>query len=540
MKMKFPTLEKVVRLSFVPIGFFTGMYALLGVAAKAEFSGDQPVNPYVAGAIWAGTTAACALAGPVVVNFLKHFSKDDVPEKPKPKVEDVTLLEQIGAGGFGTVYRGKLPNGRIVALKCLNQDVEKNTLRRIKKEAAASKALEHPNIASVERIIENDGKLYLQMPYIDGKPLDIRKKRSLDECLGIVETVGRTIEYAHSQGIIHQDIKPGNILETKDGQLHIIDFGLAKAKMQSLSISVKSGKRSERQRDSLNSMMSDSAGGTPVYMAPEQFTGKRIDRRADIYSLAVMSYRLLTGGEVPAGNVRGELLEHNVPEHIADAVAKGLSHKRNRWKSIDEYLNALQPIEEEIVVEIPETSYLSKAQKAAGKLTGIIACTSAAIAYLIGYSILQGAPDTQHKEVVLGMSIAGSMVFLGASLLGGFPQWHRFCENYRKHIETKPKFINPITDRGRQTYYLNPEQRKMLGKKGELEEDFKDYLLERNEDGAVYYTTPKERKQVYLSTKQIEKLGNVERLTLFKGLLLELQFKQERGKGTKWAENYDP
>ncbi len=196
------------------------------------------------------------------------------------------VIEEISRGGMGIVYKAVQPGiGRTVALKILLTEGPPTELeiKRFQREATAAANLRHPNIVSVIDVGVEDGMPYMTMEYINGPSLATaihRERLPLRRSLEIVRDVSQAIDFAHKKGIIHRDIKPGNVLLTSEGRPMITDFGLAK-QLDSASHLTKTG----------------TALGTPSYMAPEQAEGdaRKVDHRADVYGLGAVLYHLLCG-----------------------------------------------------------------------------------------------------------------------------------------------------------------------------------------------------------------------------------------------------
>ena len=203
------------------------------------------------------------------------------------------IIECLGRGGMGAVYKARQPRlDRFVALKILAPEKQHDPqfAERFEREARVLARLSHPNIVSVYDFGEVQGRFYLTMEFVDG--LTLRQvmqagKVSPAEALELVPKICDALQYAHGQGIVHRDIKPENILLDKQGRVKIADFGIAKiAGVEAKGLSLTGA------RDVM---------GTPVYMAPEQVEKPQsVDHRADIYSLGVVFYELLTG-ELPLG-----------------------------------------------------------------------------------------------------------------------------------------------------------------------------------------------------------------------------------------------
>src|SRR5437868_1072751 len=220
---------------------------------------------------------------------------------------DYELLEEIGRGGQGVVFRARQKNlNRIVALKVisLGQWANKAHLKRFRLEAEAAARLEHPGIVPIHEVGEGDGSCYFSMKFIEGGQLDEVVKQSpmsVRRAAELIAKVARTVSYAHEHGILHRDIKPGNILLDAKGEPHLTDFGLARLVESESSVT--------QTLDVL---------GTPSYMAPEQAVGNNaaVSSATDVYGLGAVLYQLLTGHPPFAGGTTYEtikLLEDTEP-----------------------------------------------------------------------------------------------------------------------------------------------------------------------------------------------------------------------------------
>jgi len=198
-------------------------------------------------------------------------------------VSHYKILSKLGEGGMGVVYKAEdLKLHRFVALKFLpphlGADHEK---QRFVHEAEAASALDHPNICTIHEIDETpDGQMFIVMSCYQGESLAAKIERGplkLDEATEIVTQVASGLSKAHEKGIVHRDIKPGNIFLTSDGLAKIVDFGLAKLATQT------------------KLTRSGTTVGTVMYMSPEQARGDEVDRRSDIWSLGVVLYEMITG-----------------------------------------------------------------------------------------------------------------------------------------------------------------------------------------------------------------------------------------------------
>jgi len=208
---------------------------------------------------------------------------------PPPQIEGYEILGELAAAGQGRVWRARqLSTRREVALKVPRVDLlrSRKALMRFEREVELAARLNHPDIARIYDSGIHQGLYYYAMELIDGVWLDAyvqEHKLSSRQILQLMQAVCDAVRHAHQNGVIHRDLKPSNILVTKDGQPHVVDFGLAAA----------IAGESEAGTVSLDGELT----GTPAYMSPEQAAGlrERLDTRTDVYSLGVVFYRLVTG-----------------------------------------------------------------------------------------------------------------------------------------------------------------------------------------------------------------------------------------------------
>src|SRR5438876_758667 len=240
------------------------------------------------------------------------------------KLGNYRILEKIGAGGQGTVYKAtdtKL--GRSVVIKVLPPELtaKEANLKRFEREARLASSLDHPNICTIFDLNDIEGVHFIAMQFVDGKnvrqlvsgrPLDLRS------ALSITIQVADALAAAHARGIIHRDIKAGNVMVTPAGQAKILDFGLAK-----LLDGEGAGPGGIHHTDLTEVGI---PYGTATYAAPEQARGERVDARADIFSTGVLLYEMLTGTWPFQGktsvDVRHAVL-HNEPVPLHEARPGG-------------------------------------------------------------------------------------------------------------------------------------------------------------------------------------------------------------------------
>jgi serine/threonine protein kinase len=236
------------------------------------------------------------------------------PDELAPHFPQLEILECLGRGGMGVVYKARQKSlNRLVALKLLAPErvSDADFARRFEQEAQALAALNHPNIVTVYDFGQAGGFYFLLMEFVDGVNLRQAMKAGRftpQQALAVVPPVCEAMQCAHENGIVHRDIKPENLLLDKDGRVKIADFGIAKM----------------LHSDSSDIGLAESQpAGTPQYMAPEQKEHAGADHRADIYSLGVVLYELLTG-ELPAGKLQPPSRKVQVDVRLDEIVLRAL------------------------------------------------------------------------------------------------------------------------------------------------------------------------------------------------------------------------
>ncbi len=263
------------------------------------------------------------------------------------------IVAELGRGAMGVVYKARDPQiDRVVAVKTVSmwgqQPEEEEEFRlRFMNEAQAAGRLHHPGIVSVFDVGENPENKdpYLVLEYVDGESLNriLSRERKLPvgRALKLAEEIADALDYAHAQGVIHRDIKPGNILMTQDGHAKIADFGIAKLNLAHFTLPGR-------------------VLGTPAYMAPEQLSGEGCDGRSDVFSLGVILYAMVTGHSPFQGNsattvcfkvanrepIAASALDMTLPPQldavISRAMAKDPKERYQRGADLAEDLRILQ------------------------------------------------------------------------------------------------------------------------------------------------------------------------------------------------------
>jgi serine/threonine protein kinase len=214
------------------------------------------------------------------------------------------VLEKIGAGGMGIVYRARDEQlDRDVALKVLPAGAlaDDTSRKRFRKEALALAKLSHPNIGVVHEFGTQDGLDFLVMEYIPGTTLSNRLAAGSIpemEAVALAAQITSALEEAHREGVIHRDLKPGNVLVTPKGQAKVLDFGLAKVLKQADDCSA---------TETLSE--AHAAAGTLPYMSPEQLRGEAVDSRSDIFALGGLLYEMVTGQRAFRGALASQLID---------------------------------------------------------------------------------------------------------------------------------------------------------------------------------------------------------------------------------------
>jgi serine/threonine protein kinase/Tfp pilus assembly protein PilF len=215
-------------------------------------------------------------------------------------VSHYRIVEEVGTGGMGVVYRGEdIRLERPVALKFLPEKFfgDQKAVERFQREARAASSLNHPNICTIYDIGEYEGKPFIVMEFLEGEPLSRRLERqalSVGEILRVAAGIADALGAAHARGIIHRDIKPGNIFLTERGDPKILDFGLAKLDIDQQGNADPLGDLPTAM-SSLDLTQPGTAIGTVGYMSPEQCLGEELDPRSDLFSLGVSIYESATG-----------------------------------------------------------------------------------------------------------------------------------------------------------------------------------------------------------------------------------------------------
>jgi serine/threonine protein kinase/formylglycine-generating enzyme required for sulfatase activity/dienelactone hydrolase len=369
---------------------------------------DQALRAQVEKLLRAHEHADRFLAVPALVAAAGEITKEQTGTLIGRTLGHYEVTSRLGAGGMGVVYLARDTRlERMVALKVLPLDVIRDEEQKLRflREAKASAALEHPNIGAIHEIAETaDGQMFIVMGYYEGDSLKQRIQQgplAVNEALDIASQIAAGLSHAHGRDVVHRDVKPGNILVTREGVVKLIDFGLAKL-----------GGLSKITR-------TDRIMGTVAYLSPEQARGEGVDERTDVWSLGAVLYEMLAAqvpfhAEHPEATIHSILtgepkplsqLRADVPVEIDRIISKALQKDpKSRYSSAAELLKDLAEYQSGVILPAPTggrliASWLSQKRVAIPPLLILILLGSFVVWSVVRQNRAKWARETLLPEI---------------------------------------------------------------------------------------------------------------------------------------------
>jgi hypothetical protein len=339
-------------------------------------------------------------------NVLDAEIHKDRTDRPKNAIEGYRLLERIGAGAMGSVYRADHLKLQVpVALKVLNPSLSssRTQIERLKREAQLAARLSHPNVVRSLDVGESNGFHYLAMEFVEGRSVRDRIQEGRipeKEALAIVRQVASGLAHAHARGVVHRDVKPGNILITPDGVVKLADFGLARGQGPS------------------DLTLEHASIGTPQYVAPEQMRrGSDATARSDLFSLGATLYHMVTGRPPFDGANLGEIVQNVLacrfepPERLAPELSRDAiyvidrlmrANPRERYANAQDLVADLERIERGEPIAPPDFlgDYHSFLAKRRGRRNAILAAAAAVLVALGAFLIVRARNQARERELL--------------------------------------------------------------------------------------------------------------------------------------------
>ena len=365
-------------------------------------AGDEALRQEVESLLEHQQEAEGFIETPALEVVAKGLAEDQVMSLIGRQIGSYKVLSLLGRGGMGEVYLAEDSSlERKVALKFLPEYLQTDDVahKRFIREAKSAAAIDHPFICNIFEVAQTDaGQDFIVMEYVEGQTLNDRLaggQLPIKEALQIGSEVAEALEQAHSKGVIHRDLKPSNIMLTASGHAKVLDFGLAK--------------RIARDKEDLTSVLTREGTtlGTLAYMAPEQLRGSAVDTRADVFSLGVVLYEMLTGIHpfrtgTQAETVNAILSEHpstlsryveGVPDLLQHTIKKMLAKQPGeRYQTVHEIRTNLTKVMEEITSPTP----LAEPEKKQKYWIGLVGALGVILILILGFLWFQQEPVSEE------------------------------------------------------------------------------------------------------------------------------------------------
>ena len=354
------------------------------------------------------------------------------------------VLDELGSGSLSTVYRAvQEPLGRVVAIKALKSTIAPTSpfALQLEREARVLATLSHPNVVTLYDFVKTQSQMWLVLEHIDGFSLATVLGKRARFAAEFVATLGleaaRALAHAHERGVVHRDVKPGNVLVSKRGDVKLVDFGIAqRERLPSADEPLVRAPKSE----------AEAAFGTPAYMSPEQILGERVDPRSDVFSLGVALYQLLAGSR--PFDREGDPDRRAAAQRIRRDPAPLL---RDRAPEVP---RPLERIVMRCLEKLPADRYES-AEEVAGQLEGFLRARtgdrSSAIVLrtLVAAGLVEGEAATDRWQIEekgrpIGVTLLGfAGLAVAFAACGGLLQWSARGARAAAEAGSKPLELAP-------------------------------------------------------------------------------------------------
>jgi len=453
---------------------------------RAQCNGDESLCSAVESLLEVPVSVDSVFDHPAFEVAAKFLARDATTVRSNARIGSVVghfrILEQIDGGGMGVVYRAEhLKLRSHVALKCLPDMLahDPESTERLRREARAAFALNHPNICTIHDIVEHEGKLFIVMELIEGMSLRDRIAAGplkIGEVLALGKDIASGLAAAHSKGIIHRDVKPANIFITADGRAKILDFGLAK---------VRPAQVKALAADSVAELSLTLPGatvGTLAYMSPEQARGEELDARTDLFSFGATLYEMSTRTRAFQGKSLAELhdallnrqprpaqeINPEIPAHVQKIIAKALEKDSLlRYQSAAEIRTDLERVRRGLApaYDVDAPPSLNLTTRMVFLILAVLGLIAVATALVTGRAPLaryynnrgvqlqqnghlKEAIESYQRAVSLNSNYAEAHYNLGDAY-EDLPAFDKAAQEYQLAIEADPAFYEPYNNLAR-------------------------------------------------------------------------------------------